>query len=139
MGTSVFSLSACGLLLVQAGQGDMGNLDGGSGVVRDVFHATCCTYLDDNGLDFRSEVREFRHLTDRTAIANDVWKWALMDGAFAQTKGISLTGGYICAAMALELPGGWSRCLFQKGAGLCGRGRLSEDRASVGGAILPRS
>jgi len=28
MGTSVFSLSACGLLLVQAGQGDMGNLDG---------------------------------------------------------------------------------------------------------------
>lgn len=28
MGTSVFNVSACGLLLVQAGQGDMGNLDG---------------------------------------------------------------------------------------------------------------
>lgn len=28
MGISVFILSACGLLLEQAGQGDMGNLDG---------------------------------------------------------------------------------------------------------------
>jgi len=27
MDALVFSLSACGLLLVQAGQGDMGNLD----------------------------------------------------------------------------------------------------------------
>lgn len=100
MGTSVFSLSACGLLLVQAGQGDMGNLDGGSGVVRDVFHATCCTYLDDNGVDFRCADREFRHWPDGTAIENDVWKLALIGGAFARTNGQPLTSGYICAATA---------------------------------------
>lgn len=100
MGTSVFSLSACGLLLVQAGQGDMGNLDGGSGVAREIFHATCCTYLDDNGLDFRCADREFRHWPDRTAIENDVWKLALIGGAFARTNGQPLTGGYICAVTA---------------------------------------
>lgn len=32
-----------------------------SGVTRDFFHATCCTYLDDNEMDFRWAFCEFRH------------------------------------------------------------------------------
>jgi hypothetical protein len=96
MGTSVFILSACGLLLVQAGQGDMGNLDG-VWFARDFFHATCCTYLDDNGLDFSRAFREFRHWPDGTAFGNDVWKLALISGAFARTNGRSLTRGHMRA------------------------------------------
>jgi hypothetical protein len=69
----------------------------GSGFARDFFHATCCTYLDDNGVDFSRVFREFRHWPDGTAFENDVWKLALIDGAFARTNGRSLTREHMLA------------------------------------------
>jgi hypothetical protein len=98
----VLRYSVCrpaGCCLCRLGKGTWATWTG-SGVVREIFHATCCTYLDDNGLDFRCADREFRHWPDGTAIENDVWKLALIGGAFARTNGQPLTGGYICAVTA---------------------------------------
>jgi len=66
-------------------------------------------------------------LPDGTAIENDVWKLALIGGAFARTNGQPLTGGYICAAMAL----GAARALAKTA---CFRGEQTSEGEGCGGS-----
>jgi len=105
---------SAGCCLCRLGKGTWATSTG-SGFTRDFFHATCCTYLDDNGVDFRGAVRELRHQPDGTPIENDVWKLTLIDGAFTQTNGQPLPWGYRHATWRSRLPATRGECLSRKG------------------------
>lgn len=71
---------------MQAGLRDIDRSEG-AGVWHDFSRAVRCTCLDDNEMDFRRVVREFRHYPDETPHENDMWKLALLSGPFRETNG----------------------------------------------------